>query len=38
LTSREIDEEIRRIVNESLDKVRHILESRRKALEAITDR
>jgi cell division protease FtsH len=38
LTSREIDEEIRRIVNESLEKVRHILETRRKALEAIAER
>ncbi len=38
LTAREIDEEIRRIIGESLDKVRHILQSRRKALVAITER
>jgi cell division protease FtsH len=37
-TAREIDEEIRRIVDESLDKVRHILETRRKALVALADR
>ena len=37
-TSREIDEEIRRIINESLEKVRHILETRRKALEALAER
>jgi cell division protease FtsH len=37
-TTREIDEEISRIVGESLDKVRHILETRRKSLEAITER
>jgi cell division protease FtsH len=38
LTSREIDEEIRRIIDESLEKVRHILQTRRKALEAIAER
>jgi cell division protease FtsH len=38
LTSREIDEEIRRIVNESLLKVRHILVTRRKALESLAER
>lgn len=37
-TSREIDEEIRRIISESLVKVRHILETRKKALVAITER
>jgi cell division protease FtsH len=34
-TAREIDQEIRRIVDESLVKVRHILETRYKALEAL---
>ncbi|NLY02260.1 MAG: ATP-dependent zinc metalloprotease FtsH [Rhodopirellula sp.] len=34
-TAREIDQEIKRIINESLEKVRHILESRRKALDAL---
>jgi cell division protease FtsH len=38
VTSREIDEEIRRIIAESLVKVRHILDTRRKALVAITER
>ena len=37
-TAREIDEEIRRIVDESLDKVRQILETRRKALDALAVR
>ena len=37
-TAREIDQEIRRIVDESLEKVRHILETRRKALEALATR
>ena len=37
-TAREIDEEIRRIVQESLDKARAILESRRAALVALADR
>jgi len=37
-TAREIDEEIKRIIDESLEKVRHILETRRKALEALSQR
>ena len=37
-TAREIDEELTRIINESLDKVRHILGSRRQALEALAVR
>ena len=37
-TAREIDEEIRRIVNEATERVRHILETRRAALEAIAKR
>jgi len=37
-TAREIDEEVRRIVDEAMDKVRRIIESRRAALEAITRR
>jgi len=37
-TAREIDEEIRRIVNEALQHVRDLLESRRPALEAIAAR
>ena len=37
-TAREIDEEVRRIIEESMEKVRHILETRRPALEAITRR
>jgi cell division protease FtsH len=37
-TAREIDEEIKRIVDRSLDKVRHILETRRKALDALAQR
>ena len=37
-TSREIDEEVRRIIDESLEKVRHILEVRRRALESLTAR
>ncbi len=37
-TAREIDQEIRRLVDESLEKVRHILETRRKALEALANR
>ncbi len=31
-TAREIDEEVKRIIDESLEKVRHILETRRQAL------
>jgi len=37
-TAREIDEEIKRLVDESLEKVRHILDTRRKALEALANR
>jgi cell division protease FtsH len=37
-TAREIDEEIRRIIDEAIEKVRRILEMRRKALEAMTQR
>ena len=37
-TAREIDEEIKRIIDQSLDKVRHILETRRETLVAIADR
>jgi cell division protease FtsH len=37
-TAREIDEEIRRIVDESLERVRHILETRKQALAAIANR
>jgi cell division protease FtsH len=37
-TAREIDEEIKRIIAESLEKVRHILETRRKALVALAER
>ena len=37
-TAREIDEEVRRIIDSSMDRVRRIIESRRGALEAITKR
>jgi cell division protease FtsH len=37
-TAREIDQEIRRIIDEAIEKVRRILETRRKALEAMTRR
>jgi len=37
-TAREIDEEIRKIINQSLEKVRHVLETRRKALVAMAER
>jgi cell division protease FtsH len=37
-TSREIDDEVRRIIDESIEKVRHILEVRQSALIALTDR
>ena len=37
-TAREIDQEVRRIIEESIEKVRRVLESRRGALEAITRR
>jgi cell division protease FtsH len=37
-TAREIDQEIKRILDESLEKVRHILETRQKALLALANR
>jgi cell division protease FtsH len=37
-TAREIDEEVRRIVDAAIARVRRILESRRAALEAVTRR
>jgi cell division protease FtsH len=37
-TAREIDEEVRRIVDTAMERVRRIMESRRAALEAITAR
>jgi len=37
-TAREIDEEVKRIIDESLDKVRHILETRMASLRALADR
>jgi len=37
-TAREIDEEVRRIIDESIAKVRRILDTRRQALEAVTRR
>ncbi len=37
-TAREIDEEVKRIINESIEKVRHILATRRTALESLTRR
>jgi cell division protease FtsH len=37
-TAREIDEEVRRIVDAAMERVRRILESRRAALEAVTKR
>ena len=37
-TAREIDEEIRRIIEQSLEKVRHILETRRESLVALANR
>ena len=37
-TAREIDEEVKRIIDEGIEKVRHILDVRRKALLALTDR
>ncbi|NLX54488.1 MAG: ATP-dependent zinc metalloprotease FtsH [Planctomycetaceae bacterium] len=38
LTAREIDEEVKRIINEAIEKVRHILATRRAALESLTRR
>jgi cell division protease FtsH len=35
-TAREIDQEVKRILDESLQRTRHILQSRRAALEAIS--
>ena len=37
-TAREIDEEVSRIIEKSIDTVRHILELRRKALDAVAQR
>ena len=37
-TSREIDQEVRRIVDQAIEKVRHILQSRKAALVAISER
>ncbi|MGE0534689.1 MAG: ATP-dependent zinc metalloprotease FtsH [Pirellulales bacterium] len=37
-TAREIDEEVKHIVDEAIEKVRHILELRRKSLEALAKR
>ncbi|MGI9176528.1 MAG: ATP-dependent zinc metalloprotease FtsH, partial [Pirellulales bacterium] len=37
-TAREIDEEVRRIIDEGMAKVRRIIETRRVALEAVTKR
>jgi cell division protease FtsH len=37
-TAREIDEEVRRIIDTAMERVRRIMESRRVALEAITKR
>ncbi len=37
-TAREIDEEIRNIINQSLDKVRHVLEQHRPVLKALAER
>jgi len=37
-TAREIDEEVRRIIDAAMERVRRIMESRRAALEAITKR
>ncbi|MCG8585373.1 MAG: ATP-dependent zinc metalloprotease FtsH [Pirellulales bacterium] len=36
-TAREIDEEVRRIIDSSIEKVRHILETRRAALDGIAE-
>ncbi len=35
-TAREIDQEVKRIIDEGIDRTRHILEARKPALEAIT--
>jgi cell division protease FtsH len=36
-TAREIDEEVKRIIDESIEKVRHILQTRKAALKALSD-
>ena len=36
-TAREIDEEVKRIIDESIEKVRHILQTRRAALKALSE-
>jgi cell division protease FtsH len=37
-TSREIDEEVKRIIDDSIERVRHILAARRQALAAVSER
>jgi cell division protease FtsH len=37
-TMREIDQEVRRFIDEAIEKVRHILDMRRASLEALTKR
>ncbi len=37
-TAREIDQEVKRIIDESMEKVRHILESRVASLRALSSR
>ena len=37
-TSREIDEEVKRIINEAIDRVRYILDTRKAALKAMAER
>ena len=37
-TAREIDEEVKRIIDESIDKVRHIIQTRKVTLKALSDR
>jgi cell division protease FtsH len=37
-TAREIDQEVKRILDESIDKARHILETRRDSLKALANR
>ncbi len=37
-TAREIDQEVRRIVDAAIDRVRHLLETRRASLEALSKR
>ena len=38
VTAREIDQEVKRILDESIEQTRHILESRREALAALARR